>query len=266
MATDLLVSGLAQVGIARAGRGRPSHPEAAGEAGAASAKPAREEPPREDTPPAPPPPPEAEKREQSTAPETVKREEPCKDEVSFYSESGESEEAVDDREVGPEASGLKAVPKARAEERSEIPRRRHSERRESRHRRSAGRGRAGHRDRGHSHRHRERGHEEEHRHRSRTPTTWWANGRTRSGIDLDTEVVHGIRKSGGLSRTPSGDFIIDAQKNTGIGTLGSVDWRNGAPKEEGRRRPSGAKPGSKRGEEFTVSPGMDIPWPPWLAQ
>ena len=175
IASDLLVSvtrqvrALRRLGIAGAGRGRPSVPEAAGTSRAASARPRREEPPREDKAPhSPPRAAEGTRRDPTPGPEQVKREAPSQDERSAYSESEESEGREDDKEVVPDTSGLKAVPKARAEERSEIPRRRTSERRDRRGEEPAGTHRADRREGGHSRDRRGHHHEHRERHRSRS--------------------------------------------------------------------------------------------------
>jgi hypothetical protein len=157
LAQDVLVSATRQVralrrlGIAGAGKSRPSLPVEAGKGRASSQAPERASSAgRGKSLPEPPPPPEKEARAEETRPPTeVKQEvtDPCS--PSAYSESGEEEDEVEDTEVPPEASGLKAVPKRRVENRSEIPRRRVPERPESDQRRGADAGRAPtpHRDR-----------------------------------------------------------------------------------------------------------------------
>eukprot|EP00435_Cladocopium_sp_Y103_P035000 s165_g9.t1 len=104
----------------------------------------RQVPAREDRAPcetAPPPPAEPGEKEREPIPLAV-NEEPARRDRSESSEgeSEESEEPAHDSEVASDTSGLRALPKARAEDksdRSELPRRRHSEQAEPRRERSA---------------------------------------------------------------------------------------------------------------------------------
>ena len=178
VATDILVSAtrqlraLRRLGIAGAGRGRPSIPEGAGPRAPPVASGPKPEPraspaaagPREPSHPPPgrdpePDPPQGDKKV---------KEEKAPSEGSDYSEGEESETQVDDKEVPLEHSGLKAVPKkeAKSVSRSEIPRRRTHERSD------AERDRSRHRSRASSHRHHEtrrehRPRDEEHSRRRR---------------------------------------------------------------------------------------------------
>lgn len=157
LAQDVLVSATRQVralrrlGIAGAGKSRPSVPIEAGKGRASSQGPDRATSvaPGKSLPEPPPPParetPEAEAR----LPTEVKEEVADPASPSAYSESTEEEDEAEDTEIPPEASGLKPVPKSRVDNRSEIPRRRVTERAESDHRGGADSGRASsaHRDR-----------------------------------------------------------------------------------------------------------------------
>ena len=162
LASDLLVSATRQIralrrlGIAGAGRGRPSVPEGA----APRASPKQPErsasrPPQAALPEPPPPPPRAAEKRAPVEDERVKREEVSR-EASDESEGEESEPRAEDEVVQAEASGLKAAPKstARSSNRSEIPRRRTHERPEEEPERGADS-------------HRASSHRESHRHRSR---------------------------------------------------------------------------------------------------
>lgn len=132
VASDILVSATRQIrairrlGIAGAGKGHPAVPEPAGTAAAGQGAPSSERPaPSAERPLASAarergssalPPPDAEEVRAS-----VKKEAPAEASASCYSESDESEEKTHDAEVAP---GLKAVPKARSEDRREEPSRR----------------------------------------------------------------------------------------------------------------------------------------------
>lgn len=182
LAQDLLVSttrqirALRRLGIAGAGKGKPAEPTAAGtrraESGSKGSEGAR---PSKDTPVTE----EARARSSTRSLPPVKKEpEPAAEESgSDFSESGESEELEEDKEVdrrresGSLAPGLTAAPKAKPEERSEIPRRRQSERPREDDRTSRGRERErpeGERDRADERRARSRpAHREGDRDRSR---------------------------------------------------------------------------------------------------
>eukprot|EP00435_Cladocopium_sp_Y103_P048322 s489_g14.t1 len=177
VAADLLVSATRQIralrrlGIAGAGKSRPSAPAGAPPGRSSSVHPGKGEGSgaEQKAPAPPPPPPRAERSEQPEESAPVKRE-PAPEEESGDSEGEESEEQAEDKEVQPEASGLKAAPKtaarsergseARGNERSEIPRRRTHER--SEHHRDRSRDRRQDSSRGHERdRDRRRHHERE---------------------------------------------------------------------------------------------------------
>ena len=190
LASDVLVAAtrhiraLRRLGIAGAGRGRPSVPEGAVPGRAPSAPPAIKPESRatsaqpSELPPPPPRVPERapsrEREVRSKDQERVKREPPSREASEDFSEGEESDTRVEDQEVPPEASGLKAAPKsaARSATRSVIPRRRTHERSDADRDRGAEEERASRRESRGEHRehreHRRRGHHSDKRPRSRS--------------------------------------------------------------------------------------------------
>eukprot|EP00435_Cladocopium_sp_Y103_P015337 s2746_g3.t1 len=131
VATDILVSAtrsiraLRRLGLAGGGRVKPAEPEVAGTRLATEGDAVQTSP--QATPAPTPPPAEAAK---APGKETVKTEEvpreagDKKEETSEDEESGEEEDPEEDP---PESSGLKSVPKAKADNRESLPRRRHTD-------------------------------------------------------------------------------------------------------------------------------------------